>query len=81
MIIVKERMINSILISRISVSNVKIKQSNVEIKQVGKSPRHMRDRIMNSKTDQEGNCIVGIVRNNESRENVVRAPRKMWKQC
>ena len=43
---VKEIIINIILISRISVSNV-------EIKQVDKSPKtYMRARIMNSKDDR-----------------------------
>ena len=57
-----ERMINLVLISRISVSND-------EIKQVDKSPKkYVRARIMNFEDGWENDCMVKIVCNNGPRE-------------
>ena len=53
-----ERMINLILISRIPVSNGKIKQMD-------KSPKkYVRARIMNFEDDRESDCKVKSVCNN-----------------
>ena len=55
--IVKERRINLILISRISVNNVEIKQGNVEIKRMDKSPKTlMRTRVIRSNDDKRNDC-------------------------